>query len=84
MVSVRALRLIWTVIRLPIVAVLVLCAPLVRFVLGSLTLLMVIAAAVWALEKPLGSAPVVSLLAGAFALASLQLVYRLLLRVLSG
>ena len=84
MSSVRALlRLVFAVVRLPVLAALALCAPFIRFVLGALTLLMLLSASVWALEKPVLSAPVLGLLACAFALAFLQVLYDLLVRALS-
>lgn len=78
-----ALRLASTVVRVSILAVLALCEPLISFTLGVLALLAMVSAGVWALEKPLSSSPVLGLLAFAFAVASLRVLYRLLLRAMA-
>jgi hypothetical protein len=66
-------------VRLVALAVLRTLAPVVEVGLGAATLLALASASVWALEKPLLSGPVLSLLGFAAGATLIRVVYRRLL-----
>jgi hypothetical protein len=77
------LRVLWNCVRLPVFAVLVLAAPLVRLVLGALGLLSLLVAFFYQLFSPLPHPPFWSLLGFAIGCGVALVLYERLLRVLS-
>jgi hypothetical protein len=79
----RALRILWIVLRFPVLTLLAVLEPLVGFALTALALLMAIAAAAYACTVPFHAVPVVGLLVGALGLIVLVGLYGVAIRVLS-
>jgi len=78
-----ALRVLWHLVRLPVFAVLVLAAPLVRLALGALGLLSLLAALFYQFFSPLPHPPFSSLLGFAIGCGLTLLLFERLLRLLS-
>ena len=74
-----ALRAAWTLIRLPVMALLVILEPVARVALAGFALLMTLTAFLWAALRGLSAVPFWSLLAiGIGALLLLALYYALM------
>jgi hypothetical protein len=82
-IAVLVLRVLWHLVRLPVFAVLVLAAPLVRLALGALGLLSLLAALFYQFFSPLPHPPFWSLLMFAVGCGLTLLLYERLLRLLS-
>ena len=78
-----ALRVLWHLVRLPVFALLVLAAPLVRLVLGALGLLSLLAALFYEFFSPLPHPPFWTLLGFAVGCGVTLLLYERLLRLFS-
>jgi hypothetical protein len=79
----RGLRILWIVLRYPLLVLLGACEPLIGIGLTALALLMAVAAAAWASLVPFQPIPVFGLLAGAAGAVLLLGIYGLAIRVLS-
>ena len=77
------LRVLWHFVRLPVFALLVLAAPLVRLVLGAVGLLSLLAALFYEFFSPLPHPPFWTLLGFAVGCGLTLLLYERLLRLLS-
>ena len=77
------LRLLWQVVRLPLLSVLSLLEPVVCFVLASLAILGVVAALVWKLSTTTPSFPLWGMLAFSGGALALLALYYALIRLLS-
>jgi hypothetical protein len=77
------LGVLWNCVRLPVFAVLVLAAPLVRLVLGALGLLSLLAVLFYQFFSPLPHPPFWSLLGFAIGCGVALVLFERLLRVLS-
>lgn len=77
------LRALWHVVRLPVFAILVLAAPLVRLALSALGLLSLLAAVFYEFFSALPHPPFWSLLGFAVGCGLTLLLYERLLRLLS-
>lgn len=77
------LRVLWHLVRLPVLALLVLAAPLVRLALGALGLLSLLAALFYEFFSPLPHPPFWSLLGFAAGCGLTLLLYERLLRLFS-
>ena len=77
------LRVLWHLVRLPVFALLVVAAPLVRLVLGGLGLLSLLAALFYEFFSPLPHPPFRTLLGFAVGCGLTLLLYERLLRLLS-
>lgn len=73
----------WTAVRLPILALLMVLEPVVRFVLFGLALLMTLSALLWAALKPIATFPFFGMLAFAVACIGLRGLYLLAMRLFS-
>ena len=78
------MRVTWNILRIPLLAVLAVLAPVARLVLGGLSLVSLLMAGFYSLELPYRAFPVMGLLGAAVGLALLLSLYQLLLRSLSG
>jgi hypothetical protein len=78
-----ALRVLWHLVRLPVFAVLVLAAPLMRLALGALGLLSLLAALFYQFFSPLPHPPFWSLLGFAVGCGLTLVLYERLLRLFS-
>ena len=81
--SAAALRVLWHLVRLPVFAVLMLAAPLVRLALGGLGLLSLLAAFFYQFFSPLPHPPFWSLLGFAVGCGLTLVLYERLLRLFS-
>lgn len=79
----RILRTVWTIVRLPIAALLAICEPVVRVVLAGLALLFVLTAGFFALVQPAHAVPLLGMLGVAVGLLLLLALYYGILRALS-
>lgn len=79
----RVLWAAWSIVRLPIAAVLAICEPLVRVVLAGLALLFVLTAGFLALARPAHPVPVLGMLAAAVGLLLLLALYYGIVRALT-
>jgi hypothetical protein len=77
------LRVLWHLVRLPVFALLIMAAPLVRLVLGGLSLLSLLAALFYEFFSALPHPPFWSLLGFAAACGLTLLLYERLLRLFS-
>ena len=77
------LRLLWHLVRLPVFALLVLAAPLVRLALGALGLLSLLAALFYEFFSPLPHPPFWTLLGFAVGCGLTLLLYERLVRLFS-
>jgi hypothetical protein len=82
-IAAPALRVLWHLVRLPVFAVLVLAAPLVRLVLSAMGLLSLLAALFYEFFSPLTHPPFWSLLGFAIGCGLTLVLYERLLRFLS-
>jgi len=78
-----ALRVCWHLVRLPVFALLLVAAPLVRLALGALGLLSLLAALFYEFFSPLPHPPFWTLLGFAVGCGLTLLLYERLLRLLS-
>ena len=79
----RTLWTVWTIVRVPIAALLAICEPVVRVVLAGLALLFVLTAGFFALVLPAHAAPLLGMLGVAVGLLLLLALYYGILRALS-
>ena len=77
------MRMAWNFLRIPLLAVLTVLAPVVRLVLGGLSLVSLLMAGFYSLELPYRAFPVLGMVAAAVGLALSLSLYYLLLRALS-
>lgn len=78
------LRASWKLVSFPLLALLIILEPVVRFLLAGLALLLVLTAFFWKLAAPPPlHAPFLALLAAAVGCVALLVVYQFLLRLLS-
>jgi hypothetical protein len=82
-ITAAALRALWHFARLPVLAVLLLAAPVVRLALGALGLLSLMAALFYRFFSPLPHPPFWTLLGFAVGCGLTLLLYERLLRLLS-
>jgi hypothetical protein len=82
-IGAAALRVLWHLVRLPVFAVLLLAAPLVRLALGALGLLSLLAAVFYQFFSPLPHPPFWSLLGFAVGCGLTLVLYERLLRLFS-
>jgi hypothetical protein len=82
-IAAATLRVLWQLVRLPVFAVLVLAAPLVRLALGALGLLSLLAALFYQFFSPLPHPPFWSLLGFAVGCGLTVVLYERLLRLFS-
>lgn len=82
-IAAAALRVLLNLVRLPVFAVLVLAAPLVRLALGALGLLSLLAALFYQFFSPLPHPPFWSLLGFAVGCGLTLVLYERLLRLFS-
>jgi hypothetical protein len=73
----------WTAVRLPILALLTVLEPVVRFVLFGVALLMTLSALFWAALKPIATFPFFGMLAFAVGCMALRSLYLLVMRLFS-
>lgn len=78
----KGLRVLWLIVRVPAFTFLVILAPLVRFLLGSLALLGVLMALFWKLAGP-PHFPFIAMLCASVACGLALAGYDALLRLLS-
>jgi hypothetical protein len=76
-------RAIWTAVRLPVLAVLVILEPVVRVVLAGFALLMTLTALFFACLRPLSAFPFWAMLAVATGSVGLLALYYALVRLFS-
>ena len=81
--AVAGLRVMWHFLRLPVLAVLLLAAPLVRLALGALGLLSLLAALFYRFFSPLPHPPFWTLLGFAVGCGLALVLYERLLRLFS-
>ena len=79
----RILWTAWTIVRLPLAALLAICEPVVRVVLAGLGLLFVLTAGFFALVQPARAVPLMGMLGVAVGLLLLLALYYAILRALS-
>lgn len=79
----RILLTVWTIVRLPVAALLAICEPVVRVVLAGLALLFVVTAGFFALVQPAHAVPLLGMLGVAVGLLLLLALYYGILRALS-
>lgn len=79
----RTLWTVWTIVRLPVAALLAICEPVVRVVLASLALLFVLTAGFFALVQPVHAVPLLGMLGAAIGLLLVLALYYGILRALS-
>lgn len=79
----RILWTVWTIVRLPVAALLAICEPVVRVVLAGLALLSVVTAGFFALVQPARAVPLMGMLGVAVGLLLLLALYYAILRALS-
>ncbi len=82
--ALRPLSIAWLGARVALMAVLTICEPVVRFVLGVLAALMLLAATGWWADGPSHAFAVAGLTCGAAVLMVALALYRLLIRALAG
>jgi len=82
-IAAASLRVLWHLVRLPVFAVLVLAAPLVRLALSALGLLSLLGALFYEFLSPLPHPPFWSLLGFAIACGLALVLYERLLRLFS-
>jgi len=82
-VALSVLIAAWTMIRLPVLALLIILEPVVRFLLAGLALLVTLNALFFAALRPLSAFPFWGMLAFAVGCVALLAVYHAALRVLS-
>src|SRR5690348_6358715 len=82
-IAAAALRVLWHLVRLPVFAVLVLAAPLVRLALGAFGVLSLLAALFYQFFSPLPHPPFWSLLGFAVGCGLTLVLYERLLRLFS-
>jgi len=82
-ISAVVLRVLWHLVRLPVFALLVLAAPLVRLALGALGLLSLLAALFYEFFSPLPHPPFWTLLGFAVGCGVTLLLYERLVRLFS-
>jgi hypothetical protein len=79
----RILWSVWTIVRLPVAALLAICEPVVRVVLAGLALLFVLTAGFFAVVQPAHAVPLLGMLGVAVGLLLLLALYYGILRGLS-
>ena len=78
------LRALWRLVSFPLLTLLIILEPVVRFVLSGLALLLALSAFFWKLAAPPPlHAPFLALLAAAIGCVALLTLYQWLLRLLS-
>jgi hypothetical protein len=77
------IRMAWNVLRIPLLALLTVFAPVARLILGGLSLLSLLMAGFYALELPYRAFPVLGMVGAAVGLAVSLSLYHLLLRALA-
>ena len=79
-----ALHALWRLVSFPLLTLLIILEPVVRFLLSGLALLLALSAVFWKLAAPPPlHAPFLALLAAAIGCVALLTLYQWLLRVLS-
>jgi hypothetical protein len=79
----RVLWTVWTLVRLPIAALLAICEPVVRIALAGSALVLVFTAGFLALVRPAHAVPLLGMLGVAVGLVLLLALYYGILRALS-
>jgi len=78
-----AARIVWTALRLPVLALLVILEPVVRFALAGFALLMTLTALFFACLRPLSAFPFWGMLAAAVGAVGLLAAYYAVVRLFS-
>ena len=76
-------RIVWTALRLPVLALLVILEPVVRFTLAGFALLMTLTALFFACLRPLSAFPFWGMLAAAVGAVGLLTAYHAVVRLFS-